>query len=105
MKEGKMFNQVLAKLRGIKEEGNSAYDVHEKVLNSMDFGVPQSRPRLFIVGVRRSVKAREFQWPEPTPNVQINTILDPVTSEPADYLSRLPKSPAANRKVREQIKS
>ena len=40
MREGKMFNQVLAKLRGIKDEGQQAYDIHEKVLNSMDFGVP-----------------------------------------------------------------
>jgi DNA (cytosine-5)-methyltransferase 1 len=34
-----------------------------KVLNSADFGVPQTRERLFIVGSR---DAEDFEWPTPT---------------------------------------
>ena len=98
-----MFDKVMTKLRNIKDKNQQAYDIHDEVLNCKDFGVPQSRPRLFIVGVRRSVKARDFQWPQPTPKVNISSILDPVSIEPADYLSRLPTSPAAIRKVKEQL--
>ena len=38
------------------------YAVAWRVLNAADFGVPQSRRRLFVVGVR----AGRFAWPEPT---------------------------------------
>lgn len=39
------------------------YDVHAKVLDAADFGVPQHRRRLFLVGVPRGVK---FEFPPPT---------------------------------------
>lgn len=40
-----------------------AYEVHHKLLNAADFGVPQVRRRGFLVAVRGDVA---FQWPEPT---------------------------------------
>jgi phage N-6-adenine-methyltransferase len=40
------------------------YRVEWKVLNSADFGVPQKRQRIFIVGLRRG--EGEFHWPEQT---------------------------------------
>ena len=49
--------------------GNSFSDLHYKVmpklLNAADFGVPQRRERVFIVGVRSDVHA-EFSFPDPT---------------------------------------
>lgn len=39
------------------------YDVAWRVLNAADFGVPQTRQRLFVVGRRDGVAV---QWPEPT---------------------------------------
>lgn len=39
------------------------YDVHWRVLNATDYGVPQNRLRLFIVGVP---KGSPFVFPEPT---------------------------------------
>lgn len=39
------------------------YSCHSTVLNARDFGVPQDRERLFIVGSRDNEK---FDWPEPT---------------------------------------
>ena len=38
------------------------YNVHHTVLNSADYGVPQFRERLFIVGLRDG----EFKFPKPT---------------------------------------
>ena len=34
-------------------ESLGEYDWHTKVLNTQDFGVPQNRPRVYIVGIRR----------------------------------------------------
>ena len=41
------------------------YTVHHKLLNSVDYGVPQLRERLFIVGIRSDIK-KSFNFPEPT---------------------------------------
>jgi len=39
------------------------YDIHVKILNAKDFGIPQNRERMFVVGFR---KARpDFNFPEP----------------------------------------
>ena len=38
------------------------YDIHSKVLNSKDFGIPQNRERIFCIGFRRPTA---FKFPEP----------------------------------------
>ncbi len=42
-----------------------AYNVHFRVINCADFGVPQKRFRVFIVATRSDL-GRGFRWPEPT---------------------------------------
>ena len=42
--------------RLIREIDAAGYNCHWRVLNAADYGVPQSRPRLFIVGCRRGDK-------------------------------------------------
>ena len=50
--------------RPILFEGNEyRYDVSFQVLNAVDYGVPQSRERIFIVGNRLGKK---FEFPKPT---------------------------------------
>ena len=39
------------------------YSVHEKVLNSKDFGVPQNRERIYIVCFRNDIDDSMFQFP------------------------------------------
>lgn len=50
----------------IEEAGKSGYKVISpyRVLNASDFGVPQDRQRLFIVGVKKGLELPEY--PEPT---------------------------------------
>ena len=50
--------------RLLKELHEAGYEFNHRVLNAADYGVPQARPRLFIVGVRRGGKVPEL--PEPT---------------------------------------
>lgn len=42
------------------------YNVHEKVLNSRDFGVPQNRERVYIVAFRKDIDDSSFVFPEGT---------------------------------------
>ena len=50
--------------RLLKELHEAGYDFIHRVLNAADYGVPQARPRLFIVGVRRGEVLPDL--PEPT---------------------------------------
>lgn len=43
------------------------YKVASKLLNSCDFGLPQNRERIFIVGIRGDI-GKVFQFPNPLPN-------------------------------------
>lgn len=49
----------------LEEFSQCGYDVSFKVLNAADFGVPQNRYRVIIVGIRSDLKT-EYEFPEPT---------------------------------------
>lgn len=51
----------------LKEIG---YDVYYKVLNASNFGVPQKRERIYIVGFSKDLQVKEFRFPIP-PNISI----------------------------------
>ena len=41
------------------------YTIYTKVLNALNFGLPQNRERIIIVGFRKNIK---FSWPKETPD-------------------------------------
>jgi len=44
------------------------YDIGEpQVLNAQDYGLPQMRKRLFVVGIKKSLKVGAFKYPEKIP--------------------------------------
>ena len=47
------------------------YTIYHKVLNTKDYGLPQNRERIFIVGFRDE---HNFQWPEPETLMSFQTI-------------------------------
>lgn len=57
--KGRTFKTIEANLAAC------GYKVYHKVLEAKDFGVPQIRKRVFIVGVRNDINI-EFIYPEPT---------------------------------------
>lgn len=69
------------------------YHITEKVLNSLDFGVAQSRQRIYIVGFRDKEALDEFKWPEPTHRpdqyVRVKDVLDKYV-EPRFYYDGKP---------------
>ena len=54
----------------LKELG---YNVHTRVLNALDYGVPQNRERIFIVGFLDDIT---FSFPEPIPVEERRTLTD-----------------------------
>ena len=41
-----------------------------EIVNAMNFGVPQHRERIYIVGFRKDTKVKSFKYPEPTDNTK-----------------------------------
>jgi DNA (cytosine-5)-methyltransferase 1 len=46
------------------------YKIHYKLIDAADFGVPQRRQRVFIVGFLDSLSSRRFTWPAPTHSLE-----------------------------------
>jgi DNA (cytosine-5)-methyltransferase 1 len=59
-----VFEDYRGYLRG--EFAKRGYEVHWRLLNASDYGVPQLRPRVIIVALRNDVKDA-FEWPQPSP--------------------------------------
>lgn len=60
------WHEDLEALRELASSGlKKSYIVKYKCLNAADYGVPQLRYRVFIVGIRSDLNV-EWQWPEPT---------------------------------------
>lgn len=53
------FDKILSELDRI------GYNVYWKVLNSKDYGIPQSRARVWFVCFRKDIE-HKFEWPQPT---------------------------------------
>ena len=67
--KGKVMKTILSKLMDL------GYDVEWRVLNALDFGLPQKRERVLIVGSQVPLNA--FRWPEePLPMRPLSEILE-----------------------------
>lgn len=63
--EGKTFATILNVLRN-----DLNYFVPEpQIINAKDFGVPQQRERIYIVGFRKDLGISEFEYPKPMENI------------------------------------
>ncbi len=65
--QGKTFNTIINHLNEL------GYNVFYKVLNAIDFGVPQKRERIIICGFLDKVK---FEFPDPFPETECKSLSD-----------------------------
>jgi len=77
---GRPFADLKAQLERL------GYTVHYAVLDPRNFGVPQSRRRLFIVGIHHSAGAKGFRFPEGgRPATNLREILEPDKDVPQRF--------------------
>lgn len=84
---GKYFEEFSAELQ------KAGYRVYHRVLSAADFGVPQLRERLFVVGVRKDI-AGDFEFPKPLfgpssrtkkPYVPLSSVVKSLKAVPEKY--------------------
>lgn len=68
---GEYFKYIKKTLGSLKQ-----YSVHYLLLNTKDYGIPQHRERLFIVGITRSKIVHPFKIPKKVPCKDINSYID-----------------------------
>ena len=56
----------------LEELDRAGYHVDYQVLNSIDYGVPQHRERIYFVGTRKDIYKKEYSFPRPikTPDIK-----------------------------------
>ena len=65
---GEFFAEIVNRL-------SKTHYVYWKLLNTKDYGIPQSRPRVFIVGIRKDEKDI-FEWPVQRPMKELVKFVD-----------------------------
>ena len=78
VQKGQMWQHILLTLR---DSGDLAYNIFYTVLNTEEHGVPQHRPRLYILGLRSDVQKERWTWPPPLPHVSIEAFLEPSAAQ------------------------
>lgn len=68
---GKRFSQQFSVV--LNSLINAGYNNYWKILNAMDYEIPQNRERVLIVSIRKDVDTGIFQFPEP---VQLKKCLE-----------------------------
>jgi DNA (cytosine-5)-methyltransferase 1 len=62
--EGKRGEAILKE--ALRRASKAGYIIHKKRLDAEDYGVPQRRRRVFVVGEREDAGFSHFEWPQPT---------------------------------------
>lgn len=82
---GNTFKEIISSLKGIKKNKNLIYNVDWKVLNTKDYGIPQSRDRVFIVGISKEYDF-DFEWPKKKKMKSLESYVD-YTDDKKDNVS------------------
>ena len=76
-KHKKSFNKLMRELRAIVgPAGCDLYQFQARVLDARDHCLPQSRRRLWIVGLKMQLMVKDFVWPTSLRPVKLATILE-----------------------------
>ena len=74
------YDAIMGSLRSL-----GTHKVYDHVLDTIEQGVPQSRKRLYIVGIRKDFHGfMDFKWPPPVDSLPLSAFLDTKKGKVAD---------------------
>ena len=86
VENGKLFNFLIDELSKKKN-----YNIYSKVLNTKNYGIPQNRERIYIIGIRKDVGDFSFPKHKKLKNLD-NFIIDKTIYEKKQYTPILQKN-------------
>jgi DNA (cytosine-5)-methyltransferase 1 len=64
IENGKPYNFLKESLLSITDEdGDQVYTIYSSIYNTKDYGIPQNRERIYIIGIKSEIQHEEFQKP------------------------------------------
>ena len=97
LNKGSYFKEILQQLQRPSPQ-ESIYEIHYQLMNTKDYGIPQSRKRLYIIGIRRDKLHRSFQFPKHKKMKSLSSFIDkkdttkfPIKEANKELFSRIPK--------------
>jgi DNA-cytosine methyltransferase len=57
--KGETWKVIWSELLKLKK-----YNVSWKIMNTREYGIPQNRERVYMIGIKKSESKKEFEWPE-----------------------------------------
>jgi DNA (cytosine-5)-methyltransferase 1 len=88
--KGKTWKIIWESLLGLERYG---YIIKWKILNTRDYGIPQNRERIFIVGY----KEKDFEWPEKIKMNKIENYIDWEDNNISEIPTRMLKNNIMNK--------
>lgn len=97
--------KTLATILNVLREDLDYYVPEPQIINAKEFGVPQNRERIFIVGFHKDTGITDFEYPEPSnTNVVLEDILEEKEVSVKYYLSTTYIDTLRNHKARHESK-
>lgn len=97
--------KTLATILNVLREDLGYYVPEPQVMNAKEFGVPQNRERIFIVGFRKDLGITQFEYPKPVnEKPTLEDILENKTVSVKYYLSETYVNTLRNHKARHESK-